>query len=693
MKLICLTLRNFRQFKGEQELRFSDYEDRNVTIVHAENGFGKSALLNALLWCFYGSEGLSDDFSNKESILNQSLAVDSSTPDSDKVAEVEVSFEHDGERFRLIRSLDYLQEKADSRKTKVTLEFTKDGQTFYERLPDQRIRSILPKGIVPLIFFEGEGPSRFALEDKSGEVETAIRQTLGLSLLQQTIDDLKHQNVRGRLRGELKEKANAETAELLERLEKLEAQVERRKESKAQAERNLNATNEDLRSVDDALEKNREVQELQKERARNEDLAATAVAELEQVESELSKVIAEDGFSLFTEELVARGKAIVTRLRNENRIPAQVLNTFIEDLLNSDRCICTRCLEPGSPERAAVERLLTTAGDQNVNNAVGAIDNALGRLAQLREETSRRLEEKNKRRLQLRDDIRVYKNRAAEIHQKIGSKDNEEVRALEDKRSVLQDRRDSLIGEIARIAQQITDDETDLSALKQSIAAAEKSEEAAKLAQRRIDALEQSVSLLEDLLRLEIEDLIPMLNKQFKEHFSHVIDRDYEAHLTDDFKLRITQQLQDGAPPVLVNPSTGQRQVASLVFIASLVSLARERKDIQSIVKGLSGADYPMVMDSPFGQLGANFRRGIAQLLPFLAPQVILFASTEQYFGVSDAVADELTKSKRIGKRYYLAYHAPTLPKEATEFLKIGDGEFQQYFRSDEMCTKICEIK
>jgi DNA sulfur modification protein DndD len=693
MRLQRLTVRNFRPFRGEQTLHFSDYDDRNVTVVHAENGFGKSALLNALLWGFYGADGLSEGFTNKESILNQSVAADPRVPDTEKVAEVEISFLHDGSRYRLIRSLDYLQQQADARKTKLSLQFTLDGQTLTERLPEQKIRSILPKGIVPLIFFEGEGPSRFALDENSGEVELAIRQMLGLSLLQQTIDDLKHQNVIGRVRSELKEKASAETAQLLERQDELDKQIERRKESKKQSERNLSATKEQIRDVDAALAKNREVQELQDRRNRLEESVNQASAALEKSETELAKVISDDGFSLFTESLVDRGKTIVTRLRNENRIPAQVLNSFIEDLLNSDRCICTRCLEEGSEERKAVERLLTTAGDQNVNNAVGAIDNALGRLAELRVVTRTRIDELNGKRLKLKEDIEVFQNQIADIHQKIGSKDSEKVRDLEDQRSKLLDKKDALIGDIARISGQIEDDLAEAERLRAEIAAAEASEGAARLAQRRIEGIEQSVELLEDLLRCETEDLIPMLNDQFKKHFSKVIDRDYEARLTNDFKLLITQILRPDGDPVIINPSTGQCQVTSLVFIASLIALAKEREEIRTIIQGLSGSEYPMVMDSPFGQLGTHFRSGIAQLIPFLAPQVVLFASAEQYFGKEDAVAKNLEESGRIGKRYYLAYHAPKPPKGATVDIEITGGSYQQYFESEDVFTEICEIE
>jgi len=691
MKLLRLTLRNFRQFRGEQALYFADLDERNVTVIHAENGFGKTALLNALLWGFYGHEGLTSDFAGKDSILNKTVAA-SSIPDVEKTTEVEISFEHEGHKYRLMRSLPYLQEKADSRKTLLTLEVNRDGQTFTERLPDQKIRSIIPKGIAPLIFFNGEGIDRLAMEESADQVREAIRQMLGLSLLQQTSEDLRHTSVRGRFRTELRESASAEIAELLQKLEDLEGLIERRKTTREQAKKNLNATEADIEAVDASLANNRQAQELQHKRQGLEASKSKAVEDLAGVTRDLSKMIAEDGYSLFTTSLVSKGRAIVTRLRNENRIPARVLNVFIEDLLNSDRCICQRCLPEGSEERAAVMKLLTTAGDQNVNNAVGAIDNALGRLEELGDNTRERLHELNARRLKLKGDINFCENAIAEIHQQLGNRLGEEVRELEDKRRVLQDRRDDCIGKIHISTQQIEDEQAQAEQLRKTIDAAEATKEAAELAKRRVAAVEESAKLMDALLEAETESLVPMLNQKIHEHFDRIIDRPHRAELTPDFRFSITQEIGSNGERVDVNQSTGQRQITSLVFIASLVSLAQERAKIPTILRGLSGAAYPMVMDSPFGQLSTRFRKGIAEIVPFLAPQVILFASSEQYFGMTGAVSDQLENSNRIGKRYYLTYHAPSHSPDASDELNIGGQRLQQYFQADEECTEIREI-
>ncbi|MBB3928881.1 DNA repair exonuclease SbcCD ATPase subunit [Sphingobium jiangsuense] len=50
-----IRLTDFRCFFGETSIQFSEDPEKNVTIIYAENGVGKTTLLNALLWCFYVS--------------------------------------------------------------------------------------------------------------------------------------------------------------------------------------------------------------------------------------------------------------------------------------------------------------------------------------------------------------------------------------------------------------------------------------------------------------------------------------------------------------------------------------------------------------------------------------------------------------------------------------------------------------
>ena len=70
MKIKSIELENFRSFYGTQKIELSTDTERNITLIHAENGSGKTAILNAILWCFH--EKFTDNFNDPQSLINQS---------------------------------------------------------------------------------------------------------------------------------------------------------------------------------------------------------------------------------------------------------------------------------------------------------------------------------------------------------------------------------------------------------------------------------------------------------------------------------------------------------------------------------------------------------------------------------------------------------------------------------------------
>lgn len=692
MILERLVIENFRQFKGRQEIVFSDLRDRNVTIVHAENGFGKTTLLKALVWVMYGKDGLKDDFEKPDSILHEGLAYRTKDPNA-VAATVELTFKHDNDRYILTRQLYLAQQRLDAGKTSLTLEVMKDGQTFSLDRPQQRIQAIVPDGISGFLFFNGERINYLAEERNSAQVTEAIHQMLGLKLLRTTIDDLRHQNVRGKLRSEQKESTSEEKRELIERLAGFEAEATELAGKRTQTIGNLSAIASELETVDAKLAANQKAHELQNKRIRLTKERDELIGRRDEIARRLGKLVAEDGYTLFTSGLIKRGQEIVARLRSEGKIPARVLNTFLQELIDSGTCICKRHLGEGTPEREAVESLLTIAGDQDFNNAVGALDHAIGLIEGLIGTTQTQLQQLNTERLELLRDIRERDEEIEEIHQQLGGKDDEEVQQLEEKRKSLQLERDAQNSGLGRIDGQIEATKEAIAALENQIRQIADKEEAAAKAQRRVDAVEDCAEILENILKAETEDLRPLLNDEIDSHFRKIMAKDYWAELTENYTLRIRKRVagSDGDETEIdAALSTGERTVTSLVFIASLVALAKRRSEIPTILRDLAGSAYPVAIDSPFGSLSI-FRDGVARNIPELAPQVLLLVSPEQYNG---QVERALNETGRVGKRYYLAYHGPTMPERANPELVVNGQAIQQYFPDkNEEYTAIKELE
>lgn len=697
MKLEQLVVENFRQFKGRQEIIFADQRSRNVTIVHAENGFGKTTLLKALMWALYGQSGLTgtdgngDDFEKPGEIIHEGTVHRGGDPGR-IAATVKLTFKHDEARYVLTRRLTLAQQRHNPNDAELTLEAMRDGQTFAQDRPQQRIHAIVPPGIAPLLFFNGERINYLAMERNSEQVTGAIQQMLGLKLLQTTIDDLKHQNVRGKLRNEQRDASSKEKQDLLLEQSVRENELVELDGAKKQCRDNSIAVAAELAAVDSKLAANRTSFELQARRARLTVERDGLIIKRDDLVRRLSKLIAEDGYTLFANDLLARGRDVVARLRSEGKIPAKVLNSFLKELLDSGCCICKRCLDVDTPERAAVEALLTVAGDQDFNNAVGALDHAMGLIEGVAKQTEDQLKQLNIERLELTREIRNRNEEVEDIHQQLGGKQDEEVQNLEDARKRFELKRDELNVEIGRIDTKIDAVKEEVVRLQTLIRQIEDQEDAAARAQRRVNAVDDCVHLLEQILKAETLDLRPLLNDEIDKHFRAIMTKDYWAELTENYTLRIRKNVvgtESGSGTIDVALSTGERTVTSLVFIASLVALAERRSEIPTILKDVSGSAYPVAIDSPFGSLSI-FREGVARHVPALAPQVMLLVSPEQYNG---QVENALNESGRVGKRYYLKYHGPAMPERAAPELVVNGQRLQQYVANptDEF-TEICEL-
>jgi DNA sulfur modification protein DndD len=693
MILERLVIRNFRQFKGEHEIIFSDNREKNVTLIHAENGFGKTTLLNAILWALYGHRGLTPDFEGKEYLIHNGLAHSYRNKPSELEAMVHLTFTHDGARYMLSRALNLAEQKVDPKKDRMSLETLRDGQTFNLDRPQHRIQAIIPEGISKFLFFNGERIDELGLDKNRGQVTEAIHQMLGLNLLQSTIDDLNHNNVRGKFRKELADKTSDEKRDLIDQQAKQEKKKEQAETKLSTAQEEIQAIDNEIVTIEAKLAANKETHELQAKRAQLQRQKAELGARADGVNKRLTKLIAEDGYTLFTTELVAKGKAIMKDLRSKNQIPAPVLDTFLQQLLDEGICICERCLEPGSDEYEAVKKKLSNAPNQDFNNAVSALDHAVGILEGVAETTRDNLQQLTRERVELTQRIRAIEGELDDIHQKVGSKDDEKVKELEESRRAKALKRDELTSRCGSLKKEIEITAEAISKLQNQIRKMEDQEEKAMQAQRRVDAVEECTRVISELLQAETEELRPLLNDEISEHFSKIIDRDYRAELSEDYDLRIRSWVGDADDERVeqdVALSTGQRQVKLLVFIASLLALAKRRSEIPTILRGLSGSEYPLVTDAPFGNISV-FRAGISRWVPNLAPQVTILLTPSQYDG---DVEKALRETGRVAKRYYLAYHGPenSLRQGANATLTIEGKEYQQYFSSDEEFTEIKEL-
>ena len=92
MKIDYIIFNNFRCFYGEQTITFSTLEEENVTLVRAQNGSGKTSILNAVLWTFYGTT--TGKFEDPNNIIHTQAKKEGKT-----TAYVQICFEHQNNKY------------------------------------------------------------------------------------------------------------------------------------------------------------------------------------------------------------------------------------------------------------------------------------------------------------------------------------------------------------------------------------------------------------------------------------------------------------------------------------------------------------------------------------------------------------------------------------------------------------------
>ena len=196
MILQTLILKNFRQFKGLQQIEFAMDNNQNVTVIFGENGRGKTGIFRAIMFCLYGDQKLSQDeeVSQKELYLVNS-AVIQEAKGNPVDAHVELRFAHKDEQYTVKRSLLGMldgNQRLEQIEGVLLSHIKESGNADNYTDPDdikRIINGILDKNVREYFLFDGEKIQRLTLASKGQRTEIAkgIKNLLNVDSLEKAI--------------------------------------------------------------------------------------------------------------------------------------------------------------------------------------------------------------------------------------------------------------------------------------------------------------------------------------------------------------------------------------------------------------------------------------------------------------------------------------------------------------------------
>ena len=646
MKLERLELYNFRQYYGQQRVKFSTDTNRHVTVIHGINGAGKTSMFMALNWCLYGKQFMD---TAAELISKEALA---HVPIGSRVEMwVQLTFLHDGHRYILRRTMGanrrfdrevvvHDHEVANMRRIGA------DGQAIKESSPESTINAILPANVRTYFLFDGEKINDFAKKEAAGEVKEAIRLVLRLETLERARSHL--QSLQRQYRKELTAvSANAELTTLEASISQAEADVQKAEARLAELKTQSSLATQKIQAIDDQLSQMEGVKELQKARKETEIALAQARKTLEQKIGEIQRQTSA-GYQVQAQSMIEQALAMLDEKRVKGQIPSNIRQQFVTDLLDSRRCICGRAIDEHSEAEQRLHALLQQSVSARLENQVIETNHALIKLREWAETRAGELRRLLQERMAMIHEIEALEGRLSDLVLQLKDSPEEDVRTLEKTRDQFMDDRQNYIYEQGELNERIRNGRLHIEQLESDIAKARKQSDQANRLERKMllakagaNAIEETYQTFADQMRAEIE-------RRTNEIFASLIWKEHHfasVSLNENYYLEVVDRYGTAARADL---SAGERQVLSLSFIAAMAQV--------------SGGEAPLVMDTPFGRLSADHRHSITQNIPQLASQMVLFVTDEELHGQARQNLEPY-----IGYEYRLIFNEATSCTEVVE--------------------------
>jgi DNA sulfur modification protein DndD len=644
-----MTLTNFRQFRGIQEIEFARGSAGNVTVVFGENGRGKTGIYRALLFCLYGEKRLSQDaqVDDRELYLVNYPEMESKAADRKPVeAGVCLEFKHIRQTYQIERTIlgmidhgEVIQE--DKAVRLVTL--NEDGNATTTRDPNEIayvIGGIPDRGLREYFLFDGEKIERLtrASSEQRREISMGVRKLLDIDILETAMRATNR--LKKYLDSELETRATGELARVIKQLRENDERSSELEHTTAGIDEELNHAAQETKQVDAELEKIREIRYLLSARTILEKKGRELETQVEDLLQDMKNRTGKTALLLVkkTAERVFRN---IDKRKQKHEIPSEIRRDLIDRLISEGRCICGTSIQPGTDEHRNILIWRNRTTDILTEDSMLNLWRYLSGVRSHYEDIGVATETVLQKYAVVKNELQVTLRKLEELRQKIGSPERADAAKLEKHRQQIERKMIKLEEEQAHAREELLVLHEEHERLQQQRKEIEREQgirdemsKRATLAAATSDAFKN----IHEEFTGQTRDLI---GARATKYFRELLDEERKKTLRDvvvdsDYSIQVHDRWQK---PFLANISAGQRQIMSIAFIAALAGAAA----------GVDVLEMPLFMDAPFGPLSHEHRRNLLEKVPAWCTQWVLLA-TDTEFGRFEA---RILRSTKQWTKFY----------------------------------------
>lgn len=638
MQIEKITIENFRQFVGKQEILFPKEDaKRNVTLVIGENGSGKTTLCQAFLWCLYGEI---PGFKKKEDLLSK-------TRQEEPYSKMEISIDmlHDGESFTMTRTHVYQYTRLTT--SRASLNYTENGETKIEpnEKATEHIKRILPQELSSYFFLSGEKIDSMSDEIKAGKAKSfsaAVNDLLGLEYYKKAKAHLKSiiKNYESKeipndsMVNSIQEKLRT----VREKLNEINSEIESKKSSRKDFSEKIIDLKAQLKGISSSKQIQEKIEKLDKELKENKEKqnrqTAHAIENFAGSNNSMGKAPYYFAQSLF--------KYIKKTLDEILDIPQQDIPEKLHaDLINwiecHHQCICGEEIQEGSSKYENLERYRKIVPPESISTLVEQEEQRILAnfrfgidLSKIFEYTCRDLTDLENNSEELKEKIDRLQEELRNLPDT--SKIQEELDHYQNQDDTIQEKIEGLIEN--KIKQELTEKkyQEDYDSALQESKEGLFIKKCKDITQALLKDFEQKLQTSEDKKR-------ELLTVAVKKAFQEIYGNTFSIEIDEKYGITTSNDLEK---------STGQGMCVIFAFLAGLLDVIKSSRNNEATDRNSQLESYPLIFDAPFSALDEARISSVCSVLPKVSSQIIIFIKD------TDGNIAKKELQGKIGKSYIL---------------------------------------
>lgn len=626
MFLDYIEITNFRPYYGTQRINFGFNQNQNLTIILADNGSGKTSLVNALTWCLYGRE-LHDVRDKSEPLYNLKAAEIAEKDESINEILVRVKirfyyFEEEEKKYLTIcRSLSFHKwgdADWESAFDDHLIVEESGSQVLEDDFAQDEIDNKIPENMFQYFFFNGATLSNYFKNDSDLNLKTSVEDISQVGLINDLDDHLmKTFNIINKRYDKKKPDDHKNYNKLIE------AKISEKANLKNKVDKNYNLIDQAIelvRTLDEKLAKadSKHVKKLTADRKRLESQKESLKRSIDRNTIEYESTILNlFPITVLFDELVESLK-IADGARKTKTAPPLIEKTLLKDIIKDGYCICGVKLED-HPEclEELKKRMEKTSNVQNDTfyTEYNEIQKVLSKLKDLPKIQT------------LREDIATaniqkknIEKSITDISEELINIDIKDISLFEEQRDKNKKKAADLRKDNADFNSKINRLDNEIKQLKEERNRSEKLEGELKELEDKIEFCENAIEIIGNLNSNVQSHIREKVNRKTREQFID-IDWDYNKYtdviIEEDYKIKIIKSSGKSVRPG--DLSDGEENLLALSFMMALHSL--------------SGFEIPLIIDAPLEKLDKGKRIDfISDLHKYTKDKQIVFLFTDSQY-------------------------------------------------------------